>query len=117
MRTDTETMNPSLYKLHRIFFIAFASFAAIMALIGISIVMRNGEDAAIGLIGIGLLPIAAIHWFASQGAKKGLPSGRLISRIIGTLWLVGFPIGTALGIYVWRQTGSKWTSVVTDEQA
>lgn len=32
-------------------------------------------------------------------------------RDIGTLWLVGFPVGTALGLYTWKQTGDKWASV------
>ena len=103
-------MNLGLYKLHRIFFLVISGFAVTMALIGVLEAMHNGDHAGIGFVGIGVLPIAAIHWFAAKGAKNGLPSGRLISRIIGTIWLIGFPIGTVLGIYVWRQTGSNWVS-------
>jgi len=51
------------------------------------------------------------YWYAAKGAQNGKSYGRILSRIIGTLWLLGFPIGTALGIYVWKQTGSKWRSV------
>ncbi len=115
MKPDTEIMNTALYKLHRIFFIGIISFAVIMALIGIRIAVGNGEDAAIGLVGIVALPIAAAHWFAAQGVKEGTFSGKIISRIIGTLWLFGFPIGTALGIYVWLQTGKKWTPAMVRE--
>ena len=40
--------------------------------------------------------IGIAHWYAAKGAKDGKSYGVVISRIIGTLWLIGFPIGTAL---------------------
>ena len=101
-------LNPGLYRLHRAFFLAFAAFAVIMLLIGLLTIIRGGENAAIGLVGLGLLPIGIAHWYAAKGAKEGKSYGVVISRIIGTLWLIGFPIGTALGIYVWLNTGDKW---------
>lgn len=104
----TAPLNPGLYRLHRVFFLAFAAFAVIMLLIGLLIIFRGGEDAGIGLVGLGFLPIGITHWYAAKGAMEGKSYGKLISRIIGTLWLVGFPIGTALGIYVWLNTGNKW---------
>lgn len=104
----TTPLNPGLYRLHRVFFLAFAAFAVIMLLIGLLTIILGGEDAAIGLVGLGLLPIGIAHWYAAKGAKEGKSYGVTISRIIGTLWLLGFPIGTALGIYVWLNTGNKW---------
>lgn len=102
--------NAGLYRVHRVFYIAFAAFALIFALIGVLTLFRGGEEAGIGLIGLGLLPIGIAHWYAAKGAREGKTYGKVLSRIIGTLWLFGFPIGTALGIYVWSQTGKKWKS-------
>lgn len=106
--TTTTPLNSGLYRVHRIFYVAFAAFAVIMFVIGIPAVFRGGEDAGVGLIGMGLLPIGVVHWYAAKGARDGKAYGKVLSRIIGTLWLIGFPIGTALGIYVWFQTGNKW---------
>ena len=108
MQTDSEILNPGLYRLHRLFFIAFTSFAVIMALIGIRLAFGDGEDAAIGFVGMGLLPFSALHWYAAKGAKNGAKSGKIISRVIGTFWLFGIPIGTILGIYVWYKTADSW---------
>jgi hypothetical protein len=91
-----------------VFSLAFVAFAAIMILIGLLMIFRSQEGAGIGLVGLGLLPIGIAHWYAAKGAKEGKRYGVVISRIIGTIWLIGFPIGTALGIYVWLNTGDKW---------
>lgn len=110
MNTENQPLNPGLYKLHRIFFVAIVVFTGLMIFAGVSAAIRHDDGAGIGFIGVGLLPIATAHWFAAQGAKWGRPYGRLISRVIATLWLLGFPIGTVLGIYTWSQTGEKWKS-------
>jgi hypothetical protein len=106
--TPSAPLNSGLYRVHRLFYIAFASFAAIMLLISIAALFRGGEDAAIGLMALALLPLGLAHWYAAKGAQNGRTYGKVLSRIIGTLWLIGFPIGTVLGIYVWSQTGKKW---------
>lgn len=100
-------LNPGLYYLHRVFFFGFSAFAAVMVLIGILSAFR-GEDAAIGLIGLLPLPIGIAHWYGAKGAKNGKSYGAIISRIFGAIWLLGFPIGTILGIYTWLKTGNKW---------
>jgi hypothetical protein len=101
-------LNRGLYRLHRLFFMGFAAFAAIMLLIGLLTMFRGDEGAGIGLVGLFISPITIAHWYAAKGAKEGKSYGVVISRVFGTLWLLGFPIGTALGIYVWLNTGSKW---------
>lgn len=94
--TTAMPLNSGLYRVHRVFYIAIAAFAIIMLWIGIPV------------MGIGFLPIGVAHWYAVKGARDGKNYGKILSRIIGSLWLIGFPIGTALGIYVWSQTGAKW---------
>lgn len=111
MAVATQPKNPGLYKLHRVFCIAFAAFAVLMLLAGVGAVFRHSsDDIGIAFIGVLLLPISIFHWFAAKGARTGRAYGRLLSRIIGTLWLFGFPIGTLLGIYTWSQTGRKWNA-------
>jgi hypothetical protein len=109
MNDELAALNPGLYKLHRLFFIAMVVFSVLMAVMGFGSLVRGQEGAGIGLVGIGLAPIAAAHWYAAQGARKGASYGKIISRIIGSLWLIGFPVGTALGIYAWSKTSDdKW---------
>ena len=116
MNEQVTPLNPGLYKLHRLFFLAMVIFAALMAFIGIGALVRGQEGAGIGLVGIGLAPIAAAHWFAAKGAQKGAGYGRTISRVIGSFWLLGIPVGTALGIYAWSKTSDdKWVDAPADE--
>lgn len=109
VESENQIKNQGLFKLHRLFFIAFISFSVILAMIGIINFFKDSDEATIGLFGIALIPGAALHWYAAKGAKLGLSYGKTLSRIVGTLWLFGFPVGTALGIYVWYQTTKKWS--------
>lgn len=104
--SNTTPLNADLYKVHRIFFFIFSAIAAIAALLGLS----DYDYGSIGLAVLMVMSPGMLHWFAAEGAKRGKPYGKIISRILGTLWLFGFPLGTALGVYVWFQTGSKWNA-------
>lgn len=110
--TDNEKiLNPGLFKVHRLVFMAFAGFSIVIPVIGALALIKGEHDPSFAFVGLVGIPFAALHWFAAQGAKKGLSSGKLISRIVATFWLIGFPVGTLLGIYVWSQTFSKWNSI------
>src|SRR4030095_12523999 len=84
-----------------------AIFAALMALTGLGSLVRRQEGAGIGLVSIPLAPLAAAHWFAAKGAQKGAGYGRTISRIIGSFWLLGVPVGTALGVCAWSKASDE----------
>lgn len=102
-------MNNGLYRLHRVLFIGYTSFIVIMALLGLRMLFGpNSEDAKAGFLGLLVLPLAAIHYFAARGVKAGMEWGRTLSRIIATIMLIGVPIGTMIGIYIYRQTGKRW---------
>jgi len=101
-------MNYGLYRLHRVLFIAYTSFIVIFALLPLMNLFGHGEGAGIGLLGLGVLPLAVIHYYAAKGARTGKAWGRNLSRIIGAIFLIGIPIGTMIGIYIFSQTGKKW---------
>jgi multisubunit Na+/H+ antiporter MnhB subunit len=101
-------LNSGLYRVHRVFYIAFFVVAIGILLFGLLTLFRGGEAARIGFAGLVPLAIGAAHWYAAKGARDGKTYGKVLSRIIGSLWLIGFPIGTVLGMYVWSQTGAIW---------
>lgn len=102
-------MNNGLYRLHRVLFIAYISFMVIFALLGVRLFFGpHREDAGLGFVGIAVLPLAAIHYYAAIGARTGKGWGRDLSRLIAAIMLIGFPIGTMIGVYIFRQTGKKW---------
>lgn len=103
----SDPLNLALYRLHRVFYLAIAVLAAIMLAIGAIVLIGDEPDSGIGLAGLYLLPLGALHWFAADGARGGRTSGRVLSRVIGTVWLLGFPVGTVLGIYVWVKTSKE----------
>lgn len=111
MRAKPDPLNPGLYRLHRVICAVIAVFAAIMSAIGTLMLIQDEPGSGIGLAGLFALPLGALHWFAAEGARGGRASGRVLSRVIGTLWLFGFPAGTLLGLYVWVKTsGKRWRS-------
>lgn len=106
--TSTVPLNDGLYRVHRLFFIAFALFILVMLLASVSALIRGTKEADIGFFALAFAPIGLGHWYAAKGAREGKTYGKVLSRIFGTLWLFGFPLGTILGIYVLSRTGSKW---------
>lgn len=104
--STTTPLNSGLYRVHRIFFFIFSAIAVMGALLG----LMGNDYGPIGFAVLIVMSLGMVHWFAAEGARNGKPYGKILSRILGTLWLFGFPLGTALGVYVWFQTGSKWTA-------
>lgn len=68
---------------------------------------KHRDDYGAGLIGLTILPIAILRWYAARGAL-GKQWGRTTSRIIAVLMIFGVPIGTLIAIYIFSQTGAKW---------
>ena len=104
--TRHSTLNRGLYLLHLAFFSITVAAALVMLLVALS--GQNRTAIAHGyLVPPLFLTFSVLHGFAALGARKGKRYGRIITRIVGTIWLIGIPIGTALGIIVWLQTGKK----------
>ena len=59
---------------------------------------------------IAAIPIG-LHLCAAQGARKGADWGKIVSRVLSVVLLIGFPIGTVLGGLILVKTSAKdWQS-------
>jgi hypothetical protein len=106
--SEAGSLNTGLVRLHRVFFLLYVAIAMIMTAFGLSALMRGrGNAAAFIFVDLVLLAVAAAHWYAAKGARLGKPYGRTISRIIGCCWVLGFPIGTALAVFVFSRTRQR----------
>ena len=101
-------MNSSLYRLHRILFIAYVIGAAIIGLAGLN-ASDGGIKFLLFVVAIAL-PAITLHYFAARGVQQGKAYGKTLSILFAVLVFFGFPIGTMLSIYVFSKIGKKWES-------
>ena len=96
-------LNVALVRLHQVFFAL-----VLIATVGVTVLARSPR---IFILDVLLLALAAAHWYAAKGARLGQSYGRTSSRIVGAFWLLGFPIGTILAIFVFVNTDKRhWRS-------
>jgi hypothetical protein len=55
-------------------------------------------QSVLGLVGAGVLAIAAVQFVCGTGLWKLKPYGRTIQIVLASIGLVGFPIGTVIGV-------------------
>lgn len=106
--SEAERLNLGLVRLHRVFFLLYVVLAIVLTVYGLNALMHGKSD-AIALIFVELvfLAVIAAHWYAAKGARLGKAYGRTISRVIGCCWVLGFPIGTALAVFVFSRTRKR----------
>jgi hypothetical protein len=98
-------LNAKLTKAHKL----FSLFYVLLPIPILAYMFFDGSKLSTLLIGFSLFAFfAAIHFVAAIGAYQGKKWGRLMSRVIGAFMLLGFPIGTAIGIYLLSCTESIW---------
>lgn len=99
----SKMLNVVLVRLHQVFFVL-----VLIAIVGITVTVDRPR---IIILDVLLLALAAAHWYAAKGARLGRSYGRTSSRIVGAFWLLGFPIGTVLAIFVFVNTDKRhWKS-------
>jgi amino acid permease len=54
--------------------------------------------------------IFAVHYLTARACKAGKEGGRIASIVISCLMLLGFPIGTLIGIYLLSNTWRSWST-------
>jgi hypothetical protein len=104
---EPKPLNPGLSTVHLIALTAYGAIWILLSIAG----SKNGWDIVFG--GGFFLVLTILHWYGRKGARLGTRYGRNISRTFGIIWLFGFPIGTALGIYMLiRASDGKWKAAV-----
>lgn len=106
-------MTPRLkvFRAHR----ALAFFYALIGVASVAVMSLASR----GQFALEFLPMAmlfglifAVHWFTAQACKQGKQGGRVASIVIACLMLLGFPLGTLIGIYLLVNTSKPWTEQV-----
>ncbi|MEO8160461.1 MAG: hypothetical protein ABI588_03505 [Arenimonas sp.] len=61
-----------------------------------------------------VLLMFAFHLVATRGARLRRPWARLASLVIGFILLIGFPVGTIIGLYLISASWSPWPEPYTN---
>ena len=102
-------MSPQLkvFRAHR----ALAWFYALVGIgmyLAIALPMGRLFDITLLPMLLGLTAIVAVHFFTARACRQGKPGGRIASIVIACLMLLGFPIGTLIGVYLLSNTWNAW---------
>ena len=57
-----------------------------------------------------LVALFLVHYLTARGAREAKPWARVSSIVISLLLLIGFPIGTIIGVYLLVNTWQPWPS-------
>lgn len=98
-----------VWRAHRALFWLYALIAAIGALALVAAWFEHGSMPTEWLLPFGLTAgLALIHRLLGNGARRGRNSARIGSLLLGCIMLLGFPVGTLIGIYLIVNTVSRW---------
>jgi hypothetical protein len=107
----------SVFRVHRILAVLYG-LIGVIAVVAIGLAAfegsaRRGESMAgalLGTLAVGLMVLipATLHGTLAYGVKKRATWAKGGSRAIAVLMLLGFPIGTLIGIYLLVQSGKPW---------
>lgn len=94
-------------------------FALFLAILGVAMAVTYGmagpDDGVREGLGAGiaiLLPLSVVHFATARGAARRAGWARVASKCIACVLLVGFPIGTLIGIYL--LLNGDWSSPRSD---
>jgi hypothetical protein len=94
-------------RVHR----ALSWFYGLITLLLLVLLLTSGhESPPLGVVYILSLfgGIFALHHFTAKGARETKPWARKTSIGIALLMLLGFPLGTLIGVYLLRNTWGNW---------
>ena len=111
-------LNKKLFYIHR-FISCFFLLILIAAIILILFYVGRVEDPGFLFIFFSLyIGMGILHFKASNDVSKGSQSGKRLSQVLGVILLIGFPIGTILGIVILFLTRNKhweWNKEIKGE--
>jgi len=91
----------------------------LFALLLQAVLSKTSEDRPEGVLLVlaVMLGLFALHRIAGRGAAQNKPWARTLSRVIAVFLLLGFPIGTAIGLYILYNTRRKrWPSGASSQE-
>ncbi len=102
-----------VYRAHRALAFLYGGLTVVMLFIGFQAsTARSGMGPIIGPALIIAL-LFALHMAVAVGAKRQRLWSRTASQVIGGLMLIGFPVGTLIGVYLLANTWRPWQSEPT----
>ena len=102
--------NIKVARAHRALSWLYAALLVVFVAIGILQPDAKASSIAFPLIVFGIVFLA--HYITARGARQSKPWARTASIVISVLLLVGFPVGTLIGIYLLANTWKPWSQPV-----
>jgi small-conductance mechanosensitive channel len=99
-----------VYRVHRALALLYGGLTALMLFVGLQ---ASTTQRGLGPIIGGALIISllfALHVAVAIGAKRQRSWSRTASQVIACIMLVGFPLGTLIGVYLLANTWRPWQS-------
>jgi|SRR5579859_194033 len=100
-------MNEGLAQAHRALAIFYVAIF-ILACVAFGVENPNALKADFGFFALFFGVLVGLHFAASRGVEHSQWWARAISITLGTVLLVGFPIGTAIGGYLLYLAVGTW---------
>ena len=98
-----------VFRAHR----ALAWFYAFIGIaVSAAVILGSRGNTGVGIVLVPLVfaGVFSVHYFTARACREGKPGGRVASIVIACLMLLGFPIGTLIGIYLLANTWRPWTA-------
>lgn len=104
---DSQT---KVFRAHRLLSWLYAALALLV--LSVLIFFGTLERDGAGLISIALIIalVSALHHYTARACRQGKPWGRKASIAIACLMLLGFPVGTIIGVYLLINTWRPWAT-------
>jgi hypothetical protein len=103
--------NIKVARAHRALSWLYALLTGLLAFLAYT--MRSEPDLAPVLIYLVLFGLVfAAHHVTARGARQGKPWARISSTVLACLMLLGFPVGTIIGVYLLVYTWRPWDAPV-----
>lgn len=104
-----------VYRAHRALALLYGGLTVVMLFIGLQAAASTAGSGISPIIGPALIIalLFGLHMAVAVGAKRQRLWSRTASQVIGCLMLVGFPVGTLIGVYLLANTWRPWQSEPT----
>jgi hypothetical protein len=103
--------NMKVFRAHRALSWLYLVVIALFALLAFSQPAMLGDVSFYSLLAI-FVALFLAHYLTARGARESKPWARTSSIVISLFLLLGFPVGTLIGIYLLSNTWKEWDDPV-----